>query len=86
MRGASHLSNLFSQKYDDFHNSVSYNSNDVNELVDSISDEIKYVCCTVNCYCNHNITYQDVIVDVGKIKEHKSDMNYCLNSDHIVNR
>ena len=42
MHGASHISNLFSQKYDDLYNSVSYNSNDINELVDNISDKIKY--------------------------------------------
>ena len=77
MHGASHISNLFSQKYDDLYNSVSYNSNDINELVDNISDKIKYGCSRVNCYCNHNITYQDVVAAVGKMKEHKSDVDYC---------
>ena len=38
----------------------------------------------VNCYCNYKITYQDAVVAVGKIKEHKSHVNYCLDSDHIV--
>ena len=55
----------------------------MNEMVDNIPD--KYDCSKVNCYCNHNITYQNVVADLGKIKEHKSDVNYCLNSYHIVN-
>ena len=85
MHEASHMSNLFIQKYADLYNSVSCYTNDMNELVDNISDKIKYGCNRVNCYCNHNITYQNVIAAVGKIKEHKSDVNYCLNSDHVAN-
>ena len=59
MLGAYHISNLFSQKYDDLYNRVSYNSNDMKEMVDNISDKYD---------CNHNITYQNVVADLGKIK------------------
>ena len=50
-----------------------------------LPDKIKYGCNRGNCYCNHNIAYQDVASDVGKIKDHKFDVNYRLNLAHIVN-
>lgn len=64
---------------------VSFKSDDMKELLDNISDNIKHDCSRGSCYCDNNITYPDVVAAVGKIKEHKSGVNDSFSSDHIVN-
>ena len=66
------------------YNIASHNSDHMNELVENISGKIKHGCSRGDCYYKHKITYQDVRAAVGKIKEHKYDVNDSFNSDHIV--
>lgn len=84
-QGDSAIGDMFSQKYRDLYNCVSYNENEMDELLQEMSDSVSTQCQSGNCYCDHVITVDDVKDAVGKLKSDKADANEDVRSDHIIN-
>ena len=61
-----------------------YDTNEMDEFVDTMSERIKHECHINNCSSSHFVTSQQVKEAVGKLKSHKTDGSTERNSCHLI--
>jgi len=75
------IAQLFASKYKDLYNSVPYNKSEMMKLIELIDANVINNGYTQDCV----ITAHDVKLAISKLKAHKSDGNFELNTDHFLN-
>lgn len=83
--GPVNISNLFCEKYKSLYNSVSYDEDDMCNMLDDLSHGIKHKCKYGNCYNDHLITVNDVQNGLNRLKKKKGDGQTDYMSDHLLN-
>ena len=81
--GDANISNYLSDKYKKLYNSVSYNVNNMQDLVSNI-DKLIVQKCNSKCYSNHSFNVKNVTEAVKLLKRNKSD-GVSQWSDSIIN-
>ena len=76
---------VFSNKYNDFYNSVSYNSQDMKSVLNELNGNIKSSCISVTCKSSHHCTTDDVNSAIHRLKPHKADGVEDVSSDLLIN-
>lgn len=76
---SSDIACIFGDKYRDLYTSVSFNSNDMHEIVDVIDSNI-----TADESMDFVITPSDVSAAISHMKHCKNDVNNMLTSDHFI--
>lgn len=74
------VAHLFASQYKELFNSVSYDSHEMQNIVDSVEKSINcdmYGDCVMSC--------GDVRSAISRLKPHKNDNNGELSSDHFIN-
>ena len=81
--GEKEICDHFRSKYDDLYNSVSYDGNEMENLLSEVNVKCSSVCRNSLCYDNHNVSVHDVECAV-KLKVSKADSNDSLSSDNFI--
>ena len=86
VQGNEAICDLFSHKYEQLYNGVSYDVNEMNALCNEIDDliERKYVNES-ECYYRHGVSVEDVVGAVKKLKRGEAEASDSITSDHNVN-
>ena len=79
------ISNIFVDKYKELYTSVPYDTESMNILKKQLSDNVASKCCNGLCDTSHNITTQDVINAIAKLKPYKVDGKFETYSDNLIN-
>jgi len=74
----------FGAKYKDLYNSVGYDQNALEQIMAEVERRIQNSCATGACYDSHEISVQDVVLALNKLKRSKSDSNDLMKSDHLI--
>ena len=88
--GGNEICDLFSYKYQSLYNSVSYNQDDLNEVVKKLDSLTNNVCSKDHCYNSHSINVSMVTSAFELLKHNKSDgkvssiSNFIIYSPHIL--
>ena len=85
VNGEENISNLFANKYNAVYNSVSYDVDDMTNLLFSLENDICQKCNSSECYYNHVISVEQINSAIKLLKPHKSDGDLGHSSDHIIN-
>jgi hypothetical protein len=72
------ISNTFSEKYRNLYNSVPYDQGKMNDIQHEINNRL-------NSSHEYNVSVDDVVSAIKRLKLGKSDGEEGLNSDHIIN-
>ena len=83
--GADNICNHFRNKYSDLFNSVSYDREALECVMNDLRRRVQDRCASGSCYDDHSIEVADVTYALGKMKRNKSDNNEQLKSDHLMN-
>ena len=80
------IANLFANKYECLYSSVSYDVNEMNELLNDIENRIGQIRCHIKCNDQaHVVTPADVERAIKKLNRGKHEGKYELYSDHLIN-
>jgi len=81
------ISRLFADNYNNLYNSVSYDVNDMQDLINELECSIENDCGNNACTCtsSHVITCDDVTDAVLRLKPHKADGVEDASSDILIN-
>ena len=79
------ISNIFVEKYKELCTSVPYDTESMNILKKQLSDNVVSKCCNGLFDTSHNITTQDVINAIAKLKPYKVDGKFETYSDNLIN-
>lgn len=81
--GEKDIVQLFSDKYQNLYNSVSYDSNEMQNIILEINSKIDLIssCCS---HGNHDISVTDVLDAVAHLNSAKIDGSTNIMSDHII--
>ncbi len=82
--GAKSIAELFADKYCALYNSVPYDVCNMCNISDEIEHLVQSKCAKGKCFMNHEVSLNDVIKCVNKLKTNKSDGNEGLSSNHII--
>jgi len=82
--GENEICDHFRSKYDDLYNSVSYDANEMENLISEMNVKCSSVCRNSMCYDSHNVSVYDVEHGVKKLKVSKADSNDSLSSDNFI--
>lgn len=83
--GDEEVCSMFRDKYEALYSSVSYDREQMDDLIRDVNERVTMQCCTHNCYSTHEISVHDVKKAMSKLKRGKSDCNSLLSSDNFVN-
>jgi len=83
--GEGNISQLFASNYKELYNSVSYNVNDMQNILDVVDNGIIDCCSTGKCRVPHHIEVTDVKSAINKLKCNKADGVTNLMSDALLN-
>ena len=83
--GESDICDLLASKYEELYQSVSFNENEMDNLLYDVNTRVNNVCNVGRCYCNHRISCVEVIKAISKLKRNKPDADPDLSSDHYIN-
>lgn len=86
VQGSEAICDMFSHKYEQLYNCVSYDENEMNTLCNEIDDMVETKCGNEGeCYYRHGVNVENVICAVKKMKKGKAEASDLITSDHIVN-
>ncbi len=78
--GQTEIANLFQRKYDELYNSVSYNTCEMDTLMNDINVNI-IICDDLHVY----ITPDEVLSAINQLKSRKNDGSSGHCTDHLIN-
>lgn len=82
--GSEGICELFAEKFKDVYNSVSYEEEDMEDLLKDISEAVHDKCCKGVCSECHVISFEDVVKGMIKLKRGKSDSIQGIKSDNFI--
>jgi len=83
--GDKNITNSFANKYKHLYNSVSYDVNAINVVLNELENNIVISCKTCACKASHTINVDDVSNDILRLKPHKADGIENASSDELIN-
>jgi hypothetical protein len=75
---------VFADKYSKLYNSVSYDKNEMCELINDVNSNVHKYCMNDKCHSSHEISKNDVQKAVNRLKLHKHDGDYDLFSNNLI--
>ena len=82
--GDEEIGQLFSDRFNQLYNSVSFEQQDMNELLRKVDVAKSQHCSQGSCYCNHQVNARDVYKAIGSLKAAKSDICEGITSDCFI--
>ena len=83
--GNHNVSSIFAENYKNLYNTVSYKTDDMNQVLNQVSENIRNNCSEHKCYSSHDITVEDVGTAIQKLKAQKADGTNDMMSDSVIN-
>jgi hypothetical protein len=79
------IANIFSNKYEELYNSVSYNQEELDKLLNMVNKDIDITCNNSEVQHIHIISSQMVAEAIRHLKASKADGSDNIRSDNIIN-
>jgi hypothetical protein len=83
--GKENIGNLFSAKYKNMYNTVSYNTDDMDNLMADVNTRIMSECCSSDCVHQHEFTVDDIENAITCLNAGKGDGDMAQSTDHLIN-
>lgn len=83
--GKENIGKMFAEKFKRLYNSVSYNAEDMQQLLHDIDSDIENNCCNDLCYSDHFISVDDVGHGINALNKDKKDSTEHLCTNHFIN-
>lgn len=83
--GSDNICAHFAEKYRNLYNSVSYDVNEMEELLQNVDENIADVCESGHCKCylHHHTNVDEVVSAVNLLKYNKNDGHSQLSTNHL---
>ena len=82
--GDEEIGELFSQRFNELYNSVSFEQPDLDEVMRRVNAAVMRQCSQGSCYCDHRVNVNDVKKACRSLKGAKSDVREGITSDCFV--
>ena len=83
--GEEAICNMFAGKYEDLYNSVPFEQDQMEEVLQELNAQVRTCCMQGECYSDHNVSVMEVHKAIRSLKRGKSDTHELLSSDHFKN-
>ena len=83
-QGDEEIGQLFSDRFNQLYNSVSFEQQDMDELLRKVDAAKLQQCSQGSCYCSHKVNARDVSKAIGSLKAAKSDVCEGITSDCFI--
>ena len=84
VQGETGINEVFLNKYKSLYTSVPYDKNTMHNIENTVNHNVSISCCKGKCSVDHEISTDDVVKAISKLKLFKADASFDLYSNNLM--